>query len=312
MYLKLISAKTNLKNGNIKYFKLKFKTQKKETSWTFKVPKRALNKTFLNNYFILYNKNFDMGIKTKENLPKEFLNHDCDIHFDGLDYYIIVPIEIIKNKKKWKNHIISVDPNVVDIHTNYDPINEISYEIGKGFSNKIFKFLKKIDKLITNKSKETKKNKKTIELIIKKIRRRIQNIQMDTHNKIANFYCDNYDNVIIPQFKSKEMTKKQNRKISSIIVRKMNTISHGKLLKKLKTKAEEKNTKIIIQEEAYTTQMCGKCNYFQKDIECKRICSGCSFNHYRDINASRNILFKNNIKARFSRNRYISLLLQDV
>ena len=98
------------------------------------------------------------------------------------------------------------------------------------------------------------------------------------------------------------MTKKQDRNISSKIVRKMNTISHGKLLQKLKTKAEEKNTKIFIQEESYTTKTCGHCRNKQEDIGCKKTwkCSCCGFTHDRDVNAARNILLK-----------YLKKLLQD-
>ena len=163
--------------------------------------------------------------------------------------------------------------------------------------------LKKLDWLISKKDLEkNNKKKKKLNDIILKLRRKIQNIQTDTHYKIANFYCDNYDNVVIPQFGSKEMVKKQNRVINSKVVRKMNTISHGKLLQKLKTKAEEKNTKVIIQEESYTTKTCGNCNFLQDDIGGKRkwTCSSCNFTHDRDINAARNILRK-----------YLKTFLQD-
>jgi len=296
------SAFTNLKNKNIKKFRMRFRSKKRENSWTFKVPSSSIFVSELNNkYFILYPREFDMGIKTKEVLPK--INNDCDIHFDGIDYYIIVPIEVNKKTKRDKDIIISVDPNVVDIHTNYDPFNKVSYEIGKGFSNTIFELLKKLDWLISKRELEkNNKKKKNLNDIILKLRRKIQNIQTDTHYKIANFYCDNYDSVIIPQFGSKEMVKKQNRVINSKVVRKMNTISHGKLLQKLKTKAEEKNTKVNLQEESYTTKTCGKCNFLQDDINSKRkwTCSKCNFTHDRDINAARNILRK-----------YLKTFLQD-
>ena len=295
------SAFTNLRNGNIKYFKMSFRTKKKD-SFTFGIPKESIFQSEINKYFILYPREFDLGIKTCEKLP--LINNDCTIHFDGKDYYICIPIKVSKKQIYNRNTIISVDPNVVDIHTSYDPINKLLYEIGKGFSNSMFeKYLLKIDHFISKKDKETNnKKKKEINNRIIKLRNKLNNIQNDTHWKIANFYCNNYKNIVIPQFGSKEMVKKQDRVISSKIVRKMNTISHGKLLQKLKTKAEEKQTKVLIQEESYTTKTCGNCQYRQNDIGGKRtwVCSNCNFDHNRDANAARNILLK-----------YLKTLLQD-
>lgn len=88
------------------------------------------------------------------------------------------------------------------------------------------------------------------------------------------------------------MSEKKQRKISTKTVRNMSALSHGLFLEKLKVKAIQNKTSIVVINEAYTTMTCGKCYNKNNNIGSKSewICPECNWYHERDMNASRNML----------------------
>jgi transposase len=284
------SCFTNLKNKNIRYFNLRYLSSKKH-EWTIggfdnvkKISEKSLS---------LYPRyNFGV-IKTVEKVPDNYKS--CSIHFDGLYYYILMPVEIkIKNIVN-KNPICSIDPGQRTFITIYDGYDECTYKIGENASNKIYLNLITLDKLISSVSKiKNKKKQKPIKLKINKLKRKIKNLQKEIHDKTNNWLTNNYNKIIIPKFESKKMIKKENRNINTKTVRNMTSLGHGLFLEKLKVKANENKSTIDIVDEIDTTKTCGNCN--SKNNKVKNLsewkCTICNWYHDRDGNASRNILFK--------------------
>jgi putative transposase len=149
-----------------------------------------------------------------------------------------------------------------------------------------------LDHLISKKSKLKKSKSKIINGKVIKLRKRIKNLQKEIHDKTINWLTTNYNSIVIPKFDSKGMSNKKSRKISTKTVRGMSSLAHGLFLEKLKTKAIENSSKIIIIDEMYTTMTCGKCFYKNRNIKSKSewICPRCNWHHDRDTNASRNML----------------------
>ena len=281
----------NLKNKNINHFELRFLSRKKE-SWTiggFEDVKKKSAKAL--SVFPTYNMGY---FKTKEIIPDNFKT--CSIHFDGLYYYILMPVETNQKSFNDRNPCVSSDPGVRTFNTFYDGYEEKCYKVGERASDIIYKDLIGLDKLISLKTSKNINNKsrKLINKHISKKRIRIQNLQSELHWKVSNWVCKKFDRVIIPKFESQKMCKKEFRKISTKTVRNMSVLSHGKFLERLKTKAEEFRSEIVIVKEDYTTMTCGKC--YNRNLKIgsleEWVCPKCKHYHDRDCNASRNILQK--------------------
>jgi len=284
-YKNLQSAISNLKNGHIKYFNLRYKS-KKLLKWSIGIPKESI-KVYQNGDLGIYEeRTTNFRLRTTEKIKE--INNDCTIHFNGLNYYICVPELVEMKKNKECNWVCSLDPGIRKFQTIYSPDNDSYITIGEKASGVLYVNLLKLDKLLS------KRNSKNV-LKIKKLRLRIQHLQDELHYKTINFLCKNYKNIYIPKLtKENDIIKCSNRKISSKTVRNMTVLGHCKFIEKLKTKAEEfTNVKIHIITEEYTSQKCLACNTFTKTKKEMFICKDCNFTLDRDILGSTNILLKN-------------------
>ena len=188
-YKNLQSAISNLKNGHIRYFNLRYKS-KKLLKWTIGVPKESI-KVYQNGDLGIYEeRTTNFRLRTTEKIKE--IKNDCTIHFNGLHYYICVPKAIeMKNNNK-SNWMCSLDPGIRKFQTIYSPDNDNYITIGEKASRVLYVNLLSLDKLLS------KKNSKNI-LKIKKLRLRIQYLQDELHYKSINFLCTNYKNIYIPK-----------------------------------------------------------------------------------------------------------------
>lgn len=278
----LQKAITNLKNGHIKHFNLKFK-KKKQTKWTIDA---SLN-IHKNGYIGIYeDRTTNFRVKTTEKIKE--INHDCQIHFDGLYYYLCVPEEAEIKTNKSSNWFCSADPGIRKFQTIYSPDNDNYILIGEKASSILYNKLLKLDNLL---SVPSNKNK----LKIVKLRRNIKDLQSELHNKTAKFLCENYKNIYIPKLtKENDIINKTKRKINTKTVRNMVVLGHCKFIEKLKAKADlYNNVKVNIITEEYTSQKCLKCKKLTKTTKEIYVCESCNFTIDRDVLGSTNILLKN-------------------
>lgn len=306
------SALTNLKNGHIKHFDMQFKSKKNAKKYFF-VDHRALKS--------------DMSLwkaKTKE--PLQFRKKEKEWIIDLMEsgakmknmeitkdksgsYYLQIPYnhKVVKNGKKKK--IVSLDPGVITFQTFYSPNGDCG-KIGDKFSdsldylnNKIKKLQSKISKLF-DKKKEDKKNGKKVKPLrhyIRKLKQKLSKLRVHTKNKVqdlhcktAKYLCEHYDNIIIPKFGTKQISKKLRENHMKKRANDTITLSHCEFLERLKTKAKMyKNCKVFVVDEYNTSKTCGNCGVLNK-IGRSRVynCNYCDYIGDRDINASRNIFIK--------------------
>lgn len=280
------SALTNLSNGHIKKFNLRYKS-KKSISWSYKISHDSLKN--YGKYIGIYEMSSGMKIKCTETINE--INSDSDIYFDGLNYYIIIPFEKTIKISDCRNWFCASDPGNRKFQVMYSPDEDEHIIIGNRCSSKMYDYLLYLDYLTSKKCnlKNIQKNKLT-----KKLRIKINNLQKELHYKLANYMCMNYENVYISKLtKENDIIKKKNRRINKSIIRNMVVLGHCKFIERLKTKAEEfTKTKINIIEEHYTSQECLQC---RKRTKTKQEIYKCSYCHYkidRDILGSVNILLK--------------------
>ncbi|AVL95110.1 putative transposase [Moumouvirus australiensis] len=316
------SAITNLKNGHIKTFDIKYKSRKNKNQFLF-VDYRALKpdgklwgrtiKTPLGmrkgekRWFDNYMKEYELKKFGDDKGDKERKDMIITREYPGM-YYLHIPYTKTIENKPIQESIISIDPGIRTFHTFYDPEGKCG-KIGDNLTNHIIRLYEKIDKI---QSKITKTNTKNNDLGYKKnkicrqnmrkrcawLRTKIKNTIRDYHWKTASFYCKNYGHVIIPKLDTDSLKKRIKKDYGlskgSPMIRRIMALSHNEFINKLLHKSKQYNTNVLIVNEAYTSVTCGNCGIKHEKLGSNKIykCIHCKRKIDRDINGARNILIK--------------------
>jgi putative transposase len=292
------SAFTNLRNHNIKFFKMKNKNTK--NSQTILIPYKSV---YENGFFksILgdiykFNKKFDVNN----------IKSDCKLTLDKRKKRFIfyspqyTNIKTIQNKKE----VCSIDPGEAIFLTYYGL--ESCGKIGEDIRKPILKQESKIRKLTrilkSGKNKDGNKltNKRTLKRRINNCYTKIKNVVNELHKRSSSYLCKNYKKILIPEFKTQDMLKnKRNMNKRTVRLNKrvkfvLNMLSHYKFRQQLQYKCLEYGCELSTITEEYTSKCCTNCGHISEKYENRiKECHNCNFKINRDINGSRNILIKN-------------------
>lgn len=298
------SCFSNLKNKNIKFFKMKYK-QKKEKKRVFTIPKTAIKQKDERNVLI-----YSTYIKEPIKLRKDkYLKTNKLFKYDGINivsydfnkWYIQIPIECVVSKRDNQaiktRHICALDPGVKSFQTIYSTDNKM-IKIGLNDRDKIQSILKRIYKLQSKQSEKSRTERKKISKQIYNRFLRINNMINEMHWKTINYLTSNYDLIYLPSFETQCILKKLNHKESKEILK---YFQHFKFKERLKFKTsilDGKNVSII--DEFYTSKTCTSCGNIQSDLGNKNIynCKKCKISIDRDLNGARNILLKHIVKIK--------------
>ena len=289
------ACQTNLSNGNIKRFNLRFKSKKKDT-WSIGIPHASIN--VYNGYKSKYSevgfyedRTTFFRINTREKINFEIKN-DSLVHFDGINYFLHIPRDKEVKKSNANGWFCALDPGVRKFQTLYSPDENEFIMFGDRASTRLYEILITMDNLISRYSRNPS-NK--LKLAIKKLRIKIENLQNEIHKKTINYLCNNYQNIYIPKLtKKNDIIKKKQRRLRTKTVRNMVLYGHCKFVEKLKTKAKEfTNVSVYVITEEYTSQKCLNCNKLTKTSNEIYRCNYCNYTIDRDILGSVNILLKN-------------------
>ncbi len=213
---------------------------------------------------------------------------DCRLVQQDGRYYLIIPIiSYIKQVRpdNQRHSLVALDPGVRTFLTAFD--SQKAFKIGEHDFKVIYKILVQLDKTISKKSlTKGAKNKRIYNRLISNYKFRVKNLVREMHNQIAIMLVKNYDEIILPEFKSSKMVVK----LHSKTCRSLLTWSHFAFRQHLLFKAKEYSAKVILVNEAYTSKTCTNCmtvNTISGKEQWK--CKYCGFEHDRDISASRNI-----------------------
>lgn len=279
------SALTNLRNKNIKHFRIRYWKIKKDF-YTLSIEpsyfiKNSLCYNILGDVIAYYdNEKFDLGlIKTK-------YKSECKLNYNKLTnkYELFVPEKIkIKEDLNERKHFISLDPGIRTFMTGISNNDCIKINID---NDKIRKILLKIDNIKEiNKYKKRRKNK---------LRIKLKNMIVEIHHKTINYLTNNYDNILIGDLSVKGIVNNKTSNISKMNKRLAYSLSFFKFKERLKYKCQLKNCNYYEINEKYTSKLCSKCGTYKSDLGANSIytCNNCDLIMDRDINGSRNICFK--------------------
>ena len=298
------SGLTNLKRGNIDSFELKYK-RRKNPRQMFHVDHRSIN---IERYVFPSKLKTKFRIRNKmkkwwQNNIKEIV-HDCIISRDSRKrYYLCLTLEKKQIDLKAENEIVAIDPGVRTCQTLYSPSGECA-KIGDNIIDVLFRKAERVDKLKSLITREKKKRTRyNMKKRCSKLITKIKNIVEDLHKKTATYLCKNYQTILLPEFGSKDMTKKlpeRARNLNTKSVRNMLSLSHYKFRQILQHKANEYKRSVILCDEAYTSKTCGNCGHIDLKLGSKKVyeCKECRVVIDRDINGARNILIKQLTKIR--------------
>jgi putative transposase len=278
-----------------KIFKMKYKT-KKDILQTIMLDKEMIKKNGIFVSFKYKNKKIFKNIKMSDKIEKyTHVGSSLTFHSVLNEYTLNLSYNFeninIKNKEKSNKEVCGCDLGEKIFITTYST-KEIS-QIGINTREKIFKKCNEIDiiqsKMNNKKENINKKQKKSLRKAMHRKIKKIQNIKEELHYKTINYLTEKYSAVIISPFETKEMVNKLNNKVS----RNMYNLAFYQFKKKLENKCKEKNVKLIIKNECYTTKTCTNCGQINPIKNRTCYCPKCKYTLNRDISGARNILLKN-------------------
>ena len=158
----------------------------------------------------------------------------------------------------------------------YDPQGKC-YIIGEGAQKRLISLLKRVDKI------------EKPYFMWKKIK----NLISELHWKVSSFLVENYDTILLPDFRIKQMVRK-GKPLGKMTRRLLNMFSFYKFKEKLQYKCSTYGKKLLVVDESYTSCTCGLCGEINKmggqEIY---LCQSCGLEIDRDVTGARNILIKN-------------------
>lgn len=271
----------NKRKKDNKKFSMKFKSKRLSVSETVNMEKSSLNKD--GKIYVSKFKGIDTKVYTKE--PIDFKNneHEYKIVYDRNTYEYHICL-LVKNKEitnKKNNKWCSIDPGEVTFATVYNPFDKEVVFLGDNERDSFNDST--ISKL--QRSISVKKTKGKIRAL-QKARNRDKNKRLEMHHKIANYLCSNFKHIIIPSYGIKNMN------VCSSINKSMRNLGFFQFLTFLKHKCVERNVKLYIVNESYTSQACCSCGFLNKPKNREYKCTSCETEIHRDVNGAVNIALK--------------------
>ncbi len=285
------SAISNFKNGNIKKFIMKFNTKKNPLESMLFEDKGY--PSFINNIKSRYwftNINNKKTTTTFSNILNQNAGKErgCEIIYEKATdkYFLYYPVEYdffpeedrrndnqVKYIYKGKR-IISLDPGIRKFMVGYDPSGTTVF-FGQDANKRLIELLLEVDK-----------NPSII------LWKKIKDMVNELHWKTVSFLIENYDVILLPDFRISQMIK--SKKLSRVTKRIMCMYSFHSFKQKLAWKCSMYNKKLFIVDESYTSKTCGNCGILN-DVGSNEVyeCTSCGLICDRDVSGARNIFIKN-------------------
>ncbi len=286
------AAFTNKKNGNIRKFRLGYKSRK-NIRQVFHVSEKQIK--FKDNKLTMFIKK-DLQIRLLKKDRSKLtsiggINKSCKVQKIGRKkWYLIVPYMRSTNFKGNKSPIISLDPGIRKFHSGYDPKNRRFLKFGDR-SAKLLKILeKKINHLKSMRSKSNSTKRMRLGQKIQKLRTKAKGYVYNLHNQICVFLTSNYENIVTSDLDTKNLLRSSLNRGSKTL---LSYLSHGKFRERLSYHGKLRGSNVYFINESYTSKTCTRCGNLNAKSGKETIkCNLCNLVSDRDLIGSRNILIK--------------------
>jgi len=192
--------------------------------------------------------------------------------------------------------VVSMDPGVRIFQTCYDHRGAV-YNWAQGDYQRINRLCYHYDQLQSRWSQKDVKHKQryAMKKAGMRLQFKIRNLVDELHKKLCLWLCENYQVILLPEFRTSDMVNRSKRTINGRTARAMATLAHYRFRQRLLHKSREyTDCKVIIVDEPYTSKTCGRCGTINWNLGGKEIfvCPRCNHSACRDGNAARNILLR--------------------
>ena len=280
------SAKSNLLNGNIKRFRLKY-WRNNRCSKTIEIEKEYIK----NNKICPHIFGDIKFIYNKEEVDLINIDSNVKINYNSItdEYLLLIPIKT-KNKEinnKTKN-IISLDPGLRTFMVGVS--EKESLNIADGINDIIVKDIKRLETIIDNKDIPKRIKKKNEILINRKISNKID----DLHWKSIKYLTHNYKIIFLGDMSAKDIVNRNNSVLKKYQKIACLRTKYFLFKTRLEFKCKLNNIYFKYIYESYTSKTCSICSNYYKELEGSKIyyCQKCNNTIDRDINGARNIYIK--------------------
>ena len=288
---------------------------------SFQVPKmcvRFLKEKDTNNANILSRSIAIMATNfgSKKNIKEKFLklskpvsklppiNHDVRIKKRVNGKFILQipcdPMYTRKQIKETQDAMCGIDPGGRSFNTIYDPSNVKCYQVGiendkiqiKIYQNQIDKAQFRLKKACKKKQRQAKQDRITQ---LKKLHLKLKTFVHHIHLTLSSELVANYKHIALGKIPVSQIVKKDRlNHLSKKSNRELLCWSHYQFRQRLLNRAAGTDCNVIIQNESYTSQTCGRCGYRNKNLGSSLTyeCPKCQYETHRDVNGARNILLK--------------------
>jgi len=286
------SSVTNMLNGNIKRFRLKF--------WKYTRPSKIieLEKNKISNGILcksIFGNLEDIKyIYNGKLFNINQIDSDFKINYNSItnEYHLLVSVKIDKNEINNNGKLIILDPGLRTFMTGLSDNENLN--IGTNVHDKIKKYITRLNKIKNNENIRLKIKNKNEKLINKKISNKVN----DLHWKTINYLISNYETIFLGDMSAKSIVKKHNSVISNEAKVACLRTRYFDFRLRLKYKCSVNNKKFKLVNEYYTSKTCSLCGNYNTKLGGNKIynCTNCNCSLDRDINGCRNIYMKQFIK----------------
>jgi len=237
-------------------------------------------------------------MKTSESFSKPKYDSRLVVKRNG-HWNLNTPFEEIQNiifKGFYSDNIVALDPGNRTFQTFYSP--QIAGKIGADDKGRLFRLCLGCDKIQSKITKATGNRKRNLIAAYLRASTRIKNLVSEVHWKASRFLCSNFNTIILPVFESQSMVAKKDGKsrLNSKTCRQLLTWSHYTFQQRLKSKAAEMNSRVILTTEEYTSKTCPSpdCGKIHTNLGSSKIfkCPSCGIAMDRDFTGARNVLLR--------------------
>ena len=293
---------TNLKKGNIKHFKMKYKKKSDKTQSIELTPKiissqdgkiKIAPETFKD----------ECVLKTHKPIKKFKIDHNVDILRKNNEYYVHLSVPTDAMECDSLETVAGIDLGIRTFATVHSQ-NSSSITIAeyKHRSDLLKKFNLKINLMkyqkhtlyVEDAQREAlyKPGKKRIrkKQIAKQEKKKVDLVDR-LHWDFINHVLSNNDVVYLGDIKSRDMVKGGKNKYLNVA---FNDLKFHKLKQRLIYKAYVQGKKVFLVPEHYTTKTCSCCGTINNNVGSKEVfeCEHCKMVTGRDMNASKNMKLK--------------------
>lgn len=188
--------------------------------------------------------------------------------------------------------IVAIDPGVRTFATTYSA-NEVTKLGDEFYETRIMPLLLKVDKLYGLKSKAKNDQwKRHYEKRIHRMTNRIKDRIDDLHRRVCYDLVTKYDVILLPSFETKQMSKKNGRKIRSKTVRAMLGLGHYRFELMLKWMCKKYGKHLVIVNESYTSKTRSWDGTIKNNLGGSKMIRGDHICVDRDVNGARGIMLR--------------------